>query len=194
MTHPYRQRLLRRGLALVLASTHLGAVASTQACDPALDEAIEKRRQASDQQIDTVDQDISNAGQRMLKCMVDFADVVGNSITIGGQRIDLSGVVKTLNQEACRMQREASQGRLPKFPSGDSVGRGAAGQLPGRSPPYTPPQRPSTPTPTYPTNLQSAAPPPASSGTQGYSSSQGQRAGSIDSVYDALSNAMGGRH
>lgn len=193
MTYPYRHRLLRRGLALVLASTHLGAMASTQACDPALEEAIEKRRQASDQQIDTVDQDISNAGQRMLKCMIDFADVVGNSITIGGQRIDLSGVVKTLNQEACRMQREASQGRLPKFPSGDAIGKGAGGQLPGRSPPYTPPQRP-TPTPTYPTSLQSAAPAPASSAPQGYFSSQSQVAGSIDSVYDALSNAMGGRH
>lgn len=192
MTHPYRQRLLRRGLALMLVSTHLGAIASTQACDPALDEAIEKRRQASDQQIDTVDQDISNAGQRMLKCMVDFADVVGNSITIGGQRIDLSGVVKTLNQEACRMQREASQGRLPKFPSGDSVGRGAAGQLPGRSPPYTPPQRP-TPTPTFPTDpTRSPTQPPTGSVSHSYYSSQGQSAGSIDSVYDALSNAMGG--
>src|SRR3546814_11537622 len=65
----------RRAVALFVLMAHFGAHASTQACDPALDEAIEKRRQASDKQIDTVDQDISNSGKRMLDCMVDFGDV-----------------------------------------------------------------------------------------------------------------------
>src|SRR3546814_1520275 len=53
----------RRAVALFVLMAHFGAHASTQACDPALDEAIEKRRQASDKQIDTVDQDISNRSE-----------------------------------------------------------------------------------------------------------------------------------
>ncbi|WP_025140927.1 hypothetical protein [Achromobacter sp. DH1f] len=190
MNQPHRYKAARRGLALVLMLTHLGAMAATQACDPALDEAIEKRRQASDQQIDTVDQDISNSGKRMLDCLVDFADVVGNSITVGGQKIDLSGVVKSMNQEACRMTREAKQGRLPKFPSLESVGRGAAGQLPGRNPPYTPPQRPpTTPTPTFPIGGSNSGP----IGSTTHQNIAPQSSGSMSIVYDALSNAMGGR-
>lgn len=176
-------------MALFVLMAHFGAHASTQACDPALDEAIEKRRQASDKQIDTVDQDISNSGKRMLDCMVDFGDVVGNSISIGGQMIDLSGVIKSLNQEACRMTREASQGRLPKFPSLESVGRGAGGQLPGRTAPvYTPPI---SPAPAFQSNSVQQQ----SQGVQNQplSNSVPLSYGTMDNVYDALSSAMGGR-
>lgn len=186
---------VRRATALALLLTQFGAQAATQACDPALDEAIEKRRQQSDQQIDTVDQDISNSGKRMLECMVDFAEVVGNSINIGGQNIDLSGVVKSLNQEACRMTREAKQGRLPSFPSWESVAGNAGGQLPGRTPPvYIPPTSPNVGTnPTFPVSGT-----PSSFGAVSQQSSINvptlkQSNGSMDGIYDALSNAMGGR-
>lgn len=186
---------VRRATALALLLAQFGAHAATQACDPALDEAIEKRRQQSDRQIDTVDQDISNSGKRMLECMVDFAEVVGNSINIGGQNIDLSGVVKSLNQEACRMTREAKQGRLPSFPSWESVAGNAGGQLPGRTPPvYTPPTSPNVGTnPTFP-----ATSAPASFGAVSQQSNNNvptpyQSNGSMDGIYDALSNAMGGR-
>ncbi|WP_042797829.1 MULTISPECIES: hypothetical protein [Achromobacter] len=178
---------VRRATALALLIVHIGAQAGNQACDPALDEAIEKRRQQSDQQIDTVDQDISNSGKRMLECMVDFAEVVGNSINIGGRTIDLSGVVKSLNQEACRMTREAKQGRLPRFPSWESVARNPGGQLPGRTPPvYTPPTFPSGGSTQPP--LGSVSHPPSNNVPMSYRSNQ-----SMDGVYDALSNAMGGR-
>ena len=186
---------VRRATALALLLAQFGAYAATQACDPALDEAIEKRRQQSDRQIDTVDQDISNSGKRMLECMVDFAEVVGNSINIGGQNIDLSGVVKSLNQEACRMTREAKQGRLPSFPSWESVAGNAGGQLPGRTPPvYTPPTSPPVGTnPTFPNSRMQSSLGSVSQQSNSSVSSASQSSGSMDGIYDALSNAMGGR-
>jgi hypothetical protein len=161
---------------------HMGAIGSTLACDPELDEAINKRREASDKQIDTVDQEISNAGQRMLDCMVDFADVVGNSIVIGGQQIDLSGLVKQLNQEACRMTREASQGRMPTFPSTGSVGRAAGGvQVQSRTQAYTPQQRPVQSNQGY-ASVPLASPTPQQSGTPS----------TMSGIYDTLSSGMSG--
>lgn len=120
----------KRIVALVLAAWHFGASATQLNCDPALDGAIEQRRGASDRQIDGVDGDISADGQRMIECMIDFADVAGNSITVGGYSVDIRDLVDKLNREACNMTKDASKGRLPSFPD---VGRMSARSRPAQT-------------------------------------------------------------